>query len=153
MHHINPVCTKTCVHHICSIHPNTHTMHHTHSMHHMQNVCASHTRLTLSHSGLRPSCDNVISCDKSPCLTTNPATIDNCMHTVCIHTIYTLYTSHTPCVHHMHTVFNTYTLYTCTSHTVYMLYMTCNVTYPVYITYTLNAPHTHTPCIHQIHTI
>ena len=37
-----------------------------------------HTRLTLSHSGLRHSCDNVISCDKSPCLTTNPATIDKC---------------------------------------------------------------------------
>ena len=37
------------------------------------------TRLTLSHSGLRPSCDNVISCDKSPCITTNPATIDKCV--------------------------------------------------------------------------
>ena len=32
-----------------------------------------HTRLTLSHSGLLPSSDNVISCDKTACHTSNPA--------------------------------------------------------------------------------
>ena len=39
----------------------------------------SFTMHTTNLTNLRPSCDNVISCDKSPCHTTSPATNDECL--------------------------------------------------------------------------